>query len=81
MHVSLSDGRRWLPLCALQCAGEGAGRYILLFCISFYFKVYPYLTSEVPLLSREYSSGKPTVRSFYPPLFHQCTVLRVFKAT
>ena len=28
MHVSLSDGRRWLPLCALQCAGEGAGRYI-----------------------------------------------------
>ena len=29
----------------------------------------PYLTSEVPLLSREYSPRKPTVRSFYPPLF------------
>ena len=28
----------------------------------------PYLTSEVPLLSREYSPRKPTVRSFYPPL-------------
>ena len=27
-----------------------------------------YLTSEVPLLSREYSPRKPTVRSFYPPL-------------
>ena len=26
-----------------------------------------YLTSEVPLLSREYSPRKPTVRSFYPP--------------
>ena len=25
-----------------------------------------YLTSEVPLLSREYSPRKPTVRSFYP---------------
>ena len=40
-----------------------------------------YLTSEVPLLSREYSPRKPTVRSFYPPLFHKCSVLRVFKAT
>ena len=28
----------------------------------------PYLTLEVPLLSREYSPRKPTVRSFYPPL-------------
>ena len=27
-----------------------------------------YLTSEVPLLSREHSARKPTVRSFYPPL-------------
>ena len=27
-----------------------------------------YLTSEVPLLSREYFPRKPTVRSFYPPL-------------
>ena len=27
-----------------------------------------YLTSEVPLLSREYSPRKPTVRPFYPPL-------------
>ena len=27
-----------------------------------------YLTSEVPLLSREYSPRKPTERSFYPPL-------------
>ena len=27
-----------------------------------------YLTSEVPLLSREYSPRKQTVRSFYPPL-------------
>ena len=27
-----------------------------------------YLTSEVPLLSREYSPRKPTVCSFYPPL-------------
>ena len=27
-----------------------------------------YLTSEVLLLSREYSPRKPTVRSFYPPL-------------
>ena len=27
-----------------------------------------YLTWEVPLLSREYSPRKPTVRSFYPPL-------------
>ena len=27
-----------------------------------------YLTSEVPLLSREYSPRKPTVRSFYPAL-------------
>ena len=27
-----------------------------------------YLTSEVPLLSREYPPRKPTVRSFYPPL-------------
>ena len=37
----------------------------------FWNKVYkgkgtPYLTSEVPLLSREYSPKKPTVRSFYP---------------
>ena len=28
----------------------------------------PYLTSEVPLLCKEYSPRKPTVRSFYPPL-------------
>ena len=28
----------------------------------------PYLTSEVPLLSGEYSPRKPTVHSFYPPL-------------
>ena len=28
----------------------------------------PYLMSEVPLLSREYSPRKPTVRSFYPHL-------------
>ena len=27
-----------------------------------------YLTLEVPLLSREYSPRKQTVRSFYPPL-------------
>ena len=28
-----------------------------------------YLTSEVPLLSREYSPRKPMVHSFLPPLF------------
>ena len=28
----------------------------------------PYLTSEVSLLSGEYSPRKPTVLSFYPPL-------------
>ena len=41
----------------------------------------PYLTSEVPLLSREYSPRKPTVRSFYPPLSISAPFLRVFKAS
>ena len=46
-----------------------------------------YLTSEVPLLSREYSPRKLILSQeadgalILPPSFHQCSVLRVFKAT
>ena len=42
--------------------------YILQNAVLIIGKGTPYLTSEVPLLSREYSPRKPTVRSFYPPL-------------
>ena len=39
-----------------------------------------YLTSEVPLLSRVLSQEADGAL-ILPPSFHQCSVLRVFKAT
>ena len=41
----------------------------------------PYLTSEVPLLSRESILPGSRRCAYFTPSFHQCSVLRVFKAT
>ena len=53
MYIMDSRPKRYLVLSSLFVKGKGKGTR--------------YLTSEVPLLSREYSPRKPTVRSFYPP--------------